>query len=134
MLAAVMHYIHGQPTPSSAYSQLSFLPFDWCRIYGLARLAFLDYGLYSTLRHWQIGQLHEIASFSYTRVPTEMVYFHYFIWLLHGRSAYRWCRLITHFYGVEPSLGYNGQPVNKVTSMDSSYLSVSFLMCSVSFL
>ena len=35
------------------YSQLSFLPFDWCRIY---ELAFLDYSPFGIRRHWQIGQ------------------------------------------------------------------------------
>ena len=95
---------------------------------GQVHMAFLDYGPYVTCRDWWVSQLHEIAHPSYTRVLTEMVYFRYFVWLLHGSSAYRQCRLITLFYGVKPSLGYLGQPVTKVTSMHSSYSSDSFLI------
>ena len=51
---------------------------------------------------------------SYTGVPAEMGYFHYFVGLLHGSGAYQQCRLITLFYGIKPSLGYLGQLVGKV--------------------
>ena len=51
-----MGYIHDQPTPSAAYSQLSSLS-----AISLARLASLGYGPYGTWWHRRIGQLHEIA-------------------------------------------------------------------------
>ena len=75
-------------------------------------LTSLDYVPHSTCGHWWIGQLHEIARPSYTRVPAEMVYLRYFIWFFQGGCAYRLCELITLFHRF---LWYLSQPISKVT-------------------
>ena len=78
--------------------------------------------------------MYKTAHPSYTRMPAEMVYFHYLVWHLHGSGAYQWYMLIALFYGVIPSLWHPGQSarlefdVPKVSFTDKSYAVTSFLI------
>ena len=64
----------------------------------------------------------------YTRIFAEMVYFRYFIWILHGNGTYFFMES-NHLWGTWINLLTRLQfDVIKITSMNSSYSLVSFLM------
>ena len=113
-------------------------PFDWCGIYGLAWLAFIDFSPCDTCRHWRIDQPHEIARPSYTRVPSEMVYFRYFVMEaanIGSGGSLPFFMESNYFGGTRINLSERLQfNVTKVTSMDISYSSASFLMVSLLFI